>query len=199
MTLDSWNDLFNVASVGLVALTFFVGLGALITGRQVNQRQRAQLLQLSTDLAKAQTGLAEQQTRAAIAEKALLDLQERARPRTVDAACRAILLERLKIGQPLIPVSVEFVGGSTSEPYGLATALAEILREARWTVQSFDGGPALGNPPVGINVRVSGAVGPTPQAQQLVDTLNLCGLDARIRRDNRITDQSIVLVVGLKP
>lgn len=77
MGVEFWNSVFQWGSVGLIAITFFVGAGALWTSNRINQRQTERLVVLEKELASAKTTLAEQQERAAKAEKELLDVQSR--------------------------------------------------------------------------------------------------------------------------
>jgi ABC-type transport system involved in cytochrome c biogenesis permease subunit len=51
MSVESWNSFFQWGSVGLVALTFFLGAGALWTGNRINARQTERLITLEADLA----------------------------------------------------------------------------------------------------------------------------------------------------
>ena len=84
MTVESWNALFQWAAVGLLALTFFVGAGALVTSNLINARQTERLLTLELELASAKTALAEQQERAAKAESELMGVQKAIAPRSLD-------------------------------------------------------------------------------------------------------------------
>lgn len=68
MSVEFWKAIFDWGAVVLVGLTFIAGAGALITGRIINDRQSAQLQKMGADLTAAQTELAEQQERAAVAE-----------------------------------------------------------------------------------------------------------------------------------
>lgn len=73
-SIQWWNTFWQVAGVALVALTFIAGLGAVLTGRWLNQEQGQQLLKLETKLG-------EQRERTAKAEIALEKLRERQGPR----------------------------------------------------------------------------------------------------------------------
>lgn len=102
MSVESWKSLCDIAAVILLGLTFVAGAGVLISGNIINSRQSTKLQQFDLDLAaakiKASTAdsrvaglekdaadakaeMAKQQTRAAIAEKSLLELQRQAEPR----------------------------------------------------------------------------------------------------------------------
>lgn len=199
MSLDNLNTFFNFVSAVLLGVTFAVGAGAVITGHLLNKRQAERLVRMETDLTNAQRQLAEQQARAATAERDLLELKERARPRTVDPDARAAIRQFLSIGPHDTPVTIEFVSGSTSEPYSLAKQLAEILESTGWKVAALDGGPALGNPPSGLIVRISDTGGVEEQAIALQHALNRGGLECRLAKDRRVKDGQIVLLVGLKP
>lgn len=96
MTVSSWNDFINTASVVLLALTFIAGLAALITGRQVNQRQRTELVRLATELAIAQTGLAQAQEKAARAETETLKLRVAMADRRLTPEQQSLLVAAIK-------------------------------------------------------------------------------------------------------
>jgi hypothetical protein len=70
-SLEFWKNLFEIAGVVLLLLTFIAGASVLWFSRKLNDRQAAQLRQFDKDLTDAKTKLGEQQERAAAAEKAL--------------------------------------------------------------------------------------------------------------------------------
>jgi hypothetical protein len=72
MDVDFWNGVFQWGGIVLLALTFLVGAGALLTGGRINARQTERLLTLETDRDTARAELAKQQReRAANAERML--------------------------------------------------------------------------------------------------------------------------------
>ncbi|MEQ1895820.1 MAG: hypothetical protein ABL971_00375 [Vicinamibacterales bacterium] len=142
MTIDSLNDLFNAAGVILVGLTFFFGAGALLTGRQINQRQSAELLRLGTELTRAQSGLAEQQARAANAEAELARIRQQVVARKLTASQRSSLISHIG-GRKAQFVVVSPLMDSEAADFAddldaaLREAGAETLRVRNWISSGF--------------------------------------------------------------
>jgi hypothetical protein len=129
MGVESWNAVFQWGSVGLIAVTFVFGAGALWTGNKINARQTERLVMLEKDLASAKTALAEQQERAAKAELQLAYLRN---PRSLDTEkFRAALL-----GKPKSPVVIWYAPND-EEAYLFAWQITGALIAAGWekTVQ----------------------------------------------------------------
>lgn len=199
MSLEALHSLFQIGSVVLLGLTFFVGAGALITGNRLNRQQAERLRTFDADLTAAKLALADQQVRAAAAEKELLELKERARPRTLDEAARAEIIAALPVGTHL-PIAIHFVSGSTREPRDFAAALRDVLTQGGWNVVTFDGGPAIGTPPDGILLQIAeGAEADREAAEGLQFSLRKGGLAPRIVLRTDRKPGTIVLLVGLKP
>ncbi|HKW76720.1 MAG TPA: hypothetical protein VJN64_14410, partial [Terriglobales bacterium] len=78
MTVEGWKQIFDVATVVLLFLTFACGAGVLITTNAINKRQESQLRQFDKDLTGAKTELGKQQERAAKAEQGVAGLEEAA-------------------------------------------------------------------------------------------------------------------------
>ncbi len=192
MPLESWNTFFNFASAILLGFTFAVGAGAVITSHFVNKRQSERLVTLETARLRQEQETAE-------AKRALLELQERARPRTIDADVRERLVTDLGIG-PHAPVGFEFVSGRTTEPAQYAKALSEALRAGGWAVTSLDGGPALGTPATGLIIRTASNEGNARgAAMNLQALLALHGIESRLGIRPQVHADEISIMVGLKP
>ena len=86
MTVEGLKTVFDWIAVILVFLTFAAGVGVLITGNIINERQAEQIKQFDKGLTDAKTELGKQQERAAKAERSLLELQESISWRTPDRA-----------------------------------------------------------------------------------------------------------------
>ena len=189
---DWWAFWGGVWAVGLTVAAALAGLVAwsasLITAKAAEERQQA--LELA---------VGQQTERAAKAEKDLFELKERARPRSLDTQAKTILLERLSIGQHAAPVLVEYVGGSTNEPSGLAQQLHDTLKEAGWPVSGLTGGPMFGNPPSGLVVRISDVGGVDEQAGALMASLEAAGFACKLGKARNFKPGTISLLVGLKP
>ena len=120
MSVEFWKSLFDVAAVVLLFLTFAAGAGVLITGNIINKRQDVKLRKFDSDLTKAKSDVASQESRAAAleieaadaksaqqqvqielakqqtitanAEKDLATLRERIQPRLISPRQRALVL-----------------------------------------------------------------------------------------------------------
>ncbi|MDX2029227.1 MAG: hypothetical protein SF339_01060 [Blastocatellia bacterium] len=143
---------------------------------------------------RVQTALAAQQERAAIAEKALLELQERIKPRTLTAEKRARILEILK-PSPKGIVKIAFAAND-NEALSLATQIAEVLVAAGW--QASPGGPTIeSTTPKGLGIFVRNEQ--TPGAGALQHALAAVGFPAGGMTNPELPEGHIVLFVGQKP
>lgn len=159
--LDSWNTFFKAAAVIAAGFTFAVGAGALWTETLLNRRQAEIMLGLRTDLAMAQSGLADaqgglaaaqeglaaqqaraakleldasaQKERAANAERELLQLQERLKPRTISAETYKRLVGALTSSRTKGIVEVSCINGD-AEGCGFASRFFAALKEGGWPV-----------------------------------------------------------------
>jgi hypothetical protein len=187
-----WAFWAGVFAVGLTVGAALAGLVAWWFSNEASAESTARTRAL-------ELRVSEQQERAAIAERSLLELQERSRPRTIDADARATIVEFLDFGTHLAPVSVEFVSGSVAEPHDFAIALTEAIRAANWTVANISGEQFPSSPPRGLVIRISDVGGVEEQATQLQDALARAGLDPRLVKDRDVKVGEIRLRVGLKP
>jgi hypothetical protein len=201
MNVEFWNSVFQWGSVALIAITFVFGAGALWTSNRINKRQTGRLVALEKDLTDAKASLAKQQERAANAERQLLELQERARPRTLDPHVRSALIENLRLGGfGDRSIDIEHVAGSAIEPAKFAKELIDTFREAGWKAAITDGFISFGAPPVGLSLRVPDAYGGSEKAFALAGAFESAGLSMPITRDKTMKEAGqVTLVVGLKP
>jgi hypothetical protein len=77
MSLDGWKSWLDWAAIVFTGCTVVSGGFALYLGNRLNAVKEAQLRAFDTDIIDAKDKLAKQQTRAADAERQLLELQER--------------------------------------------------------------------------------------------------------------------------
>ena len=196
MTLEFWNTVFQWGAVGLVALTFVFVAGAVWTGNLINERQAEQLQAMETEFARLQSSFGQRQSRAAGPSAAPGDATPLP-PRTLDAAARARLLDSLRQVRPEGPLEIRFVSGGSNEPAAFARALADVIEEARWPLGGDSSGAPVGEPPVGVLVRV-GERGPVPaRAEALQNALRQAGIDAGLERLPAIADGAVELMIGL--
>lgn len=77
-SLEFWKNIFEIAGVVLLLLTFVAGAGVLWFSRKLNAVQAEQLRQFDKGLTDAKLELGKQLERAAVAEKALKDIDTKA-------------------------------------------------------------------------------------------------------------------------
>jgi hypothetical protein len=216
MDVDFWNAVFQWGSVGLVAVTFVFGAGALWTSNKINERQTERIRSLEGDTAKQQeraanaerdaaeakaiaaaagegtlkaladVAAANERTakleieaatareRAAKAETALLEVQEKMKPRTLSADVRAKLIASLQSADAKGEV---LVACSTGDAEGcfFAREIQTCLSDAGWPVLKDLGSvPALTG--YGIMLRVKDAASPPRHALALQRSLEAAGL-----------------------
>jgi hypothetical protein len=262
MTLEDWNTLFQVGSVVLLALTFAVGAGAVLTGLRLAKQQNARVAATEHETAEAnriaaeagkgtakaladaaqaneraataeshlgesnaRAALAEQHSaeanviaartaaqaktleieagrqreRAALAERALLELQQRIKPRSITDAERPGLLEALKRAEPKGPVLLNHVMGD-AEGQAFAVQISRVLDEAGWPVlgvtESAQGG---GDDPTGLGIVIRSLAAPPPHAMALQRSLKINGLGLHLVEYPNVGANSVVILVGVKP
>ena len=143
--------------------------------------------------------MSQQRERTANAERALAEIQESRKPRTIDTAASVAILSVLKEHVPIEPIEIKYIGGSVNEPGPFARSIAALLREAKWTVASVEGGPFIGTPPTGLLIRVS-KEGERPERAVLLERALTAGnLSPRIVVAEPIKPGEVELLVGLKP
>lgn len=147
--------------------------------------------------------LAVQQERAAIAEKSLLEVQERIKPRHLTADQRALLIALLT-ANPRGAISIACMSGN-KESADFARELAGVLSLAGWHVS----GPTEmvvfsetgSGPPIGLSLTIaSGEDGKVPiRAKVLQQALERIGLSAPANVNPHMTPDDLSMFVGVKP
>ena len=133
MSVEFWNSVFQWGSVGLLALTFFCGAGALWTGNRINARQTARILVLETDLTNAKTLLSAQEERTAKAELQLAEIKERENDRTFTDEQFLKLVAALSSANQHPLVQMMFIG--QGEPRRFAELLLSVFESAGWKAE----------------------------------------------------------------
>lgn len=138
-----------------------------------------------------------QRERAAKAEKALLELQEKLKDRHLTAPQRVDLIKFLNRSSDGA-IEVICAGGQNPEPCLFASEIVEILKSTGWTVSFSNGNLFLGGvPPVGLTIQIDGQA--PPRATALWQAFENIGLAASITgKEGRVSDK-ILLIVGSKP
>ena len=138
--LEFWKNVFEVAGVVLLFLTFIAGSGALWFSRKVNAAQAEQLRLFDKGLTEAkttqqrvETELAAQKELTASAERAASDaalaLAEFKQPRSISPEQQAKIVAALK---PLAGQNFSCAVFPDPEPIALLIVLDAILRTAGW-------------------------------------------------------------------
>jgi hypothetical protein len=110
------------------------------------------------------------------------------------------VLQTLQSLRPEGPLRISFVSSVGSEPAAFARVLADLIEEAGWPLTDEDaGGTTVGEPPVGLLVRIAERGEIPERAGVLQDALNRANLGARVERQASIREGAVELMVGLKP
>lgn len=118
--------------------------------------------------------IAEQQERAANAERALLELQQRTRPRSLTQSERQALLAALESATSKGPVEVSSPTGD-GEARNYARQLMEVLKEAGWPLANEEIFAELVTG-VGTHVVVRNSAAPPASAAALRNSLSSAGI-----------------------
>lgn len=143
---------------------------------------------------RVETALAKQQERTAIAERALLELQERVKDRQITPEKRARILELLS-NNPKGTTTISFAANDT-EAFNFAKQLAEVLAAAGWHV-------TLGNPSIestsvgGVGIFVHGEH--NPPAVALQRALGEVGFPAAGFLNPELPEEYVGIFVSKKP
>ncbi len=163
MPIEFWKSIFETGGVVLLGLTFLFGLGALYTNIRINSVQEQRLRKFDKDLtdeknalsiqqeraanadarvvgleiaaSDAKTEMAKQQARAATAERSLLELQERIKPRRLTDQESAKFVAALRV-LPNGSVQFGYTSAGGDEALNFAKQLMALFKEARWTIEN---------------------------------------------------------------
>lgn len=147
---------------------------------------------------KVEIELAKQQQRAAEAEHALLELQERIKDRHLTAEKRAELVALLA-ANPKGDIAVSCVGGHP-EPCKFAAEIVDALKEAGWTVTTFmQGVMYVGSSPAGLMVQVQKVEEASQRAVVLQRALERIGFPCLGQLLPSLKENAVNLIIGSKP
>jgi hypothetical protein len=189
MSLEGLKQIFEIGGVILLFLTFIFGAGALYTASRLNVEKDAQLRQfdkdltdnkgkvagLEQDVANAKAEMARQQTRAAEAERSLLELQEKIRPRHLSREQKEAIKNALKGFPPHRVEILTVIGTPDGDPFG--RELADAINSGGWQAV-FLGEEATGGEIRGLGLVMKDTTHQPPGTKQLQDALKAAGLPA---------------------
>jgi hypothetical protein len=214
MTLENWNSVFQVGSAVLLGLTFIFGVGAILTGIAISNRQAALIATTGERVAvadekaakasaeaaaaneragKLELEAAQQRERAARAEKDLVDLQQRVAPRRLSADQSATIVSALRTQ----PNALHIIRLGDSEAGTFADDLIAALRTAGWNV-SVTGIGTMSPPRYGLVYLRGRSTAIPPAVEALRNVLQRAGITMSAD-DGSGPNGSSALLIGLKP
>lgn len=191
MSIEGWKSFFDIGALALVFLTFTFGVGILITGNMINERQSAQLRKFDKDLTGAKTELTVEQGKTATAQAdltklktALVDAQKEAdvarlaleRQITSQQRRGAILMDphnRATFGTPLKrfqgqKFDVIACGVKESEIPYFSMAVWSTLEGAGWTVRKTENDSPSCQPGIMVLVHPNAPAATVDAAKELL-------------------------------
>lgn len=150
------------------------------------ERQKVAKLEIETATARR---------RQAEAERALLELQERLRPRTLSPAQERKLTDAL-IKAPRGSIEIECVRTPDNEPYTFAGELVSVLIASGWTVMGMTSREVIGSKIEGLEFRVPKNA--PPHAVALNEILNSIGVATKWMPNANPASDLVLLFVGMK-
>jgi len=159
-------------------------------------------LQKAADDAKAaqqkvEIDLAKQRERAAIAERALLELQEKIKPRRLSEEQKQALVRLLS---PEIPIAPRiFSGMDVPDGEAFKQDFEDVFRRLRWTVDPHNlGRSVFSGHIIGILIVVRNGSSAPPQAAAMQRALKAIGIEAPGSIDPAIPDNTFEIRIGSK-
>jgi hypothetical protein len=179
MTLESWNSFFQISSAILLGLTFFAGVGAIVSDRAVSRRLQARIdtvtgeardanrkaEEATAGLAKALTDAARANERAAKAEEEAarfnkmaeeerierLRLEARLKPRRLSQAQKDAIRSAISSFQGTLVHILSALGAWDGAQY--ARDFSDLCSESGWHVLGIGTWDSGGGPlPIGIEL-----------------------------------------------
>lgn len=236
LSVETWKSIFDWATVGLAALTFVALAGAVITGDVLNKRQEIELAQLKKESGEAsenagqanerarsletanltlrgqvatlETNAAKQQERAAIAEKSLLELQEKIKPRHLTQDQQIKIASRLK-GEVKGQVEIQCQVGDP-EAHMFALEILKLFKDNGWEASLNDRILIMGSTPMGIQLLVHTDKSDIPPGVKMegevprrANSIFMAFQDAKLEIeplfDFSVAKDTVVVRVGHKP
>ncbi len=183
---SGWEIVFQVASIVFVLLAAGSGFMAWRAGKASAELDRREL----------ELRLAEQQERAANAEKELLALQQRIQPREITSEQEAKLTALLRAA-PKGPVVVKYVAND-GEGALFASRIVDILKGAGWEVTSFNAVLSTGAMiDTVFLVKDTGEI--PPFAEALLSAFAQAGVAVQGVKDPGISEGVVEIRIGNKP
>ena len=204
-TLLSWIDKGqNIAALLVavgVAVEFVLGFIAGPARRRIDQAKDAEMVRLVSnsktlekDVADAKAGMSKQQEKTAIAERALLQLRESLKDRTISPAQQKILVTALR-GAPSGAVDIWWTASDT-DSFGLAMQMVEIFKESGWPAATDRF--ATGGTGTGFFIAVHDHTNAPAYAVSIQNAYKLIGIDMNGFSKPDIPEGSAQIFIGHK-
>ena len=182
-SVEGWYVIFQTLSVLFVMLTVGTGAGTIITGYIANRRQTKAIADAnlraanaSADVAKLELSVADAERKRAEAERALLELQERLKPRSITPEQRTRFTDFVK-GAPKGKVQLTAVAAADNEPIAFALILKNLLSNAGYNVDdNIRGFVSTGSPMSGIVIKIRDEKAQPPHAGPLQKAFEYIGI-----------------------
>jgi hypothetical protein len=191
-TLQSLVDWANVGVVVALAASFIFGGASIFLSRRLSNAKEtlSREAQRKFDLA-----LATQQERAAKAEKDLLELQNRLKPRILTSEQSNALITLLSSSKGTIEI---LCPPNNKEACDLAQAIASALKRTNWIVDRVVINP-FGAFPSGLTLAVRDKNSPGPDVGILQQAFSSVGFPAEGEFRSDLPQHKVILLVGPKP
>jgi hypothetical protein len=197
-SLQWWVNWINYGVIGALALSFIFGGLSIFFSKSLGEMKDAKSAQDQQEsnetIAEINLKLTKAETERAQAQKDLLELQNRLASRVLTSEQSTNLLKILKV-HPVGHVDVQYVSAN-AESEGFAKQIYSVLRQAGWTGDLISTIDSYGVSR-GLSVIVQDAN--TPEAVTLQNGLKSIGLEVGGKVHPKLPNNSILLIVGVKP
>jgi len=194
-SLDGWYSFWQLATLLALIATFVTGLGTYVTGRWINERQGIENKKQATELLELGTDLSRQREKTVLAEKSLLELQEKLRPRQLLEREKFVsFLKEYKSG----PLEIQYSGNDV-ESRAFANEIEAAFKDAGWSEVHVNNNVLIFPQPVGLRLRVKSADSIpeyTGAVQQAFKTINI---PTQVETHDATAPNTLLLIVGSKP
>jgi hypothetical protein len=192
-----WFVLYVLVLAGATVLTVVLSRATNRYQDLVRRDADARIAETKVAQQRVEVELAQQQERAAIAERSLLELRQKVTPRAVSAEQRKHLISALRQA-PKGSVQVLCVLGD-GEGFAFAAQIDGVLKESGWPVSDLLQGAFGPRNPVGIFMRVKSASTAPPHAAALQHAFESAGIPLPAGEDPTLAEGLTQIVVGNKP
>lgn len=191
MSFWSWD---NVNWASQLLLVIFAGI-ALVSGTIVNRRQSREITSANERTAKLEKEVAQARTRQADAERELIELQEKLRPRHLLERNKFVsFLKEYKSG----PLEIQYSGNDV-ESRAFASEIEAAFKDAGWSEVHVNNNVLIFPQPVGLRLRVKSADSIPEYAGAVQQAFKTINIPTQVETDDATAPNALFLTVGSKP